>query len=165
MSDHRCVGYNIDATFLLNDRFCLTGSEDRRAYIYDAQDGELVATLGGHKSGVVHVAHASASTCEPLIVTSSLEDVASRRFSAYLLPKRAADTQGCVLLFSCSAVGHPVASGPVRRRVGSAHQARRGVTDGDHAPTSRCVRPTCTGVSSLPMESHLCCCQARSTLS
>ena len=68
---HKCQDYNISSSLFGNEQFILTGSEDRQAYIYDVQTGEVINTLVGHN----HVVHLLDVQNDSTIATSSIDSV------------------------------------------------------------------------------------------
>lgn len=82
---HTCNGYNVNCCWFSNDKYLLllilvliaryivTGSEDKKAYIYNTLSGKLEKVLDDHPS-VVHLVSASQNSANT-IVTSSIENV------------------------------------------------------------------------------------------
>lgn len=69
---HKCQSYNLNCMFYQNDGYILTGSEDKKAYIYNIETGDA-KVLEGHSS-VVHLVHGTNSSPEPFrIATCSVE--------------------------------------------------------------------------------------------
>eukprot|EP01114_Cavostelium_apophysatum_P021355 TRINITY_DN7431_c0_g1_i1.p1 TRINITY_DN7431_c0_g1~~TRINITY_DN7431_c0_g1_i1.p1 ORF type:complete len:495 (-),score=65.33 TRINITY_DN7431_c0_g1_i1:40-1524(-) len=72
---HRCSGYNVVCSFYNDENNIITGSEDKKVYIYDTRTGNVEKTLDDHPS-VVHLVHSSDQM--PLtIVSSTIENCAA----------------------------------------------------------------------------------------
>jgi len=69
---HFCQGYNVGCSFFNNEKHIVTGSEDKKVYIYEAVSGEVVKVLDGHPS-VVHLVNCSEQD-QLSILTSSIEN-------------------------------------------------------------------------------------------
>jgi WD40 repeat protein len=72
---HRCDGYSVSAKFINNEQQIITGSEDKKVYIYCTETAEVVKTLSGH-SNVVHLVDVQHSSS---VVSSTIDNVSKLR--------------------------------------------------------------------------------------
>jgi COMPASS component SWD3 len=71
---HRCVGYNIIAQFYNNENNIITGSEDKKIYIYDTLSSEVTSVLQcPHTNHVIHLVAPQPNTLD--FASSSIEDI------------------------------------------------------------------------------------------
>jgi len=71
LNRHKCSGYNVACSFFNDEKSVITGSEDKKIYIYDINSGNVIKILEGHPS-VVHLIHCTDQ--DPLkFVSSSIE--------------------------------------------------------------------------------------------
>jgi WD40 repeat protein len=49
---HKCVGYNIETNFFVNEKYVITGSEDSHIHIYDTVSSNLVYKYKTHQKCV-----------------------------------------------------------------------------------------------------------------
>lgn len=73
LNQHQCLNYNLNCSYFNHEKNIITGSEDKKVYIYDSYDGKLLKTLDGHTS-VVHLVSVQDESIEPFrVVTSSID--------------------------------------------------------------------------------------------
>ena len=71
---HKCVGYNIECNFFINEKYVITGSEDSHIYIYDTMSAEIAAKYKTHQKCVNLVK--PLTSCKPYsFVFTGLEDI------------------------------------------------------------------------------------------
>eukprot|EP00742_Colponemidia_sp_Colp-10_P014360 GILJ01016299.1.p1 GENE.GILJ01016299.1~~GILJ01016299.1.p1 ORF type:complete len:768 (-),score=93.55 GILJ01016299.1:39-2342(-) len=70
-SDHLCSGYNVSCQFMNEDHQILTGSEDKKVYIYDVLSG--AATVLPEQPAVTHAVQATDSGVELMLATSAVD--------------------------------------------------------------------------------------------
>jgi len=71
---HRCVGYNIIAQFYNSENHIITGSEDKKIYIYDTFKGDITSVLQCPQTN--HVIHLVSPQPHSLnFASSSIEDI------------------------------------------------------------------------------------------
>jgi COMPASS component SWD3 len=72
---HSCAGYNVGGTFFNFEKNVVTGSEDKKIFIYDTQSGELVKELENphFTQTVVHLVQPINSS-EVTLVSSSIDN-------------------------------------------------------------------------------------------
>lgn len=69
---HECTGYNVSCSFYHDEKYIITGSEDKCIYIYETQTGKLRKKLKGHPS-VVHLLYADQQNSK--LLSSCIENV------------------------------------------------------------------------------------------
>jgi WD40 repeat protein len=77
--DHKCSSYNVNCMLFNEEENIITGSEDKKVYIYDINTGKVLKTLGGHNS-VVHLVHCRDKSVNPFRFVSSSIDSGSIHF-------------------------------------------------------------------------------------
>jgi len=71
---HRCVGYNIIAQFYNNENHIITGSEDKKIYVYDTFKGDVTSVLQCPQTNhVIHLVSPQPNTLN--FASSSIEDI------------------------------------------------------------------------------------------
>eukprot|EP00743_Colponemidia_sp_Colp-15_P015429 GILK01018555.1.p1 GENE.GILK01018555.1~~GILK01018555.1.p1 ORF type:complete len:763 (+),score=87.49 GILK01018555.1:273-2561(+) len=70
-SDHACSGYNVSCQFMNEDRQVVTGSEDKKVYIYDVLSG--ASTMLPEQPAVTHAVQATDSGVELMLATSAVD--------------------------------------------------------------------------------------------